>query len=310
MLVYHHTDPPGTAGEGDSLRSVLEAEFASIGDYPVRCRKAAVANGSGYGADQGFAAGDQLILYEYSSFLVDIVGNVWAVPDSTTHIIFDGLMDLIWPLPDDQMQVHVSDTRPYDSAPGGYRASMAQMDTTEVPYGDIIALHQSHCFVPTVSALDLDTDDLFHDIANDPGIMSKTPFDTIYFPVENQEHVDINEGNAGWFLTEIHRGVTGVDGDLVSLPDVPVLYQNYPNPFNPSTTLRIFIPHDGFVTLTVYNVLGEKVKSLINQQMSAGRYTIAWNGCGDDGRPAASGIYFCSLEAGVPVKACKLVLIR
>ena len=62
----------------------------------------------------------------------------------------------------------VNGTLPYDSAPGGWRASMAQLDTTQAPYGDIVALHNAHCFIPTVSALDLPTSDLFFDVAGTP----------------------------------------------------------------------------------------------------------------------------------------------
>ena len=130
--------------------------------------------------DQGFAPGDQIIFYEYSSLLVDILGNVWAVPDSANHIIFDGLLDLIWPFPDDQLTVYVEGTRPYDSAPGGTRGSMAQMDSTEAPYGDIVALHDTHCFIPTVSALAIDTADLLYDVAGDPDLLASTPFDAVY----------------------------------------------------------------------------------------------------------------------------------
>ena len=59
------------------------------------------------------------------SRLVDIIGNVWAVPDSTSHIILDGLINRIWPFPDDQMVVYVEGTDPYDSAPGGWRGRRA-----------------------------------------------------------------------------------------------------------------------------------------------------------------------------------------
>jgi hypothetical protein len=171
MLLYHHTTPPGSTGENDPLRPALLADLAAVGDYPAGPRRVAVANGSGAGADQGYAAGAQIIFYEYNSILVDIIGNVWAVPDGTSQRIFDGLIDLIWPLPDTQMAVTVTGTRPYDNAPGGYRASMAQMDSTEAPYGDIIALHDNHGFIPTISALDLATEDPFYDVAGDPDIL-------------------------------------------------------------------------------------------------------------------------------------------
>ncbi|HSG29624.1 MAG TPA: hypothetical protein VLA34_14175, partial [Candidatus Krumholzibacterium sp.] len=187
MLVYHFTDPPGSTGDSDPLRAALLGEFSSFGGYPSQPRNIAVANGSGHGSGQPYSPGDQVVLYEYQSVLVDIVGNVWAVPDDTYSIIFDGLLDMFWPLPDDAMTVYAGGTDPYDNAPGGSRGSMADMDSTEAPFGDIIALHERHCFIPTISALDIATDDLFYDVAADPYVMALTPFDTVYWAPVNEE---------------------------------------------------------------------------------------------------------------------------
>ena len=310
MLIYHFTDPAGTTGESDSLRAEFLDDLAGIGQYPVNLRKVAIANGSGYQTGQGFSPGEQVILYEYSSFLVDIVGNVWAVPEGVNHIIFDGLIDRIWPLGDDQLVVYVEGTRPLDNAPGGSRASMAQMDSTEAPYGDIIALHGSHCFIPTVSALDVDTDDVFYGIAHDPEIMSLSPFDTIYYPMENQEHATITTEGAGWFRAEVWRGVTAVEDGPQPAPDRLVLYQNVPNPFNPSTTIKFYLPCAVFVDLGVYSVSGGRVATLIATEIGRGPHSITWNGRDDRGRSLPSGIYFYRLAAGSCMETRKMVLLR
>ncbi|NNE09580.1 MAG: hypothetical protein HKN20_13555, partial [Gemmatimonadetes bacterium] len=65
MLAYHHTTPPGPTGVSDSLRGAFDADLAALGDYPATTRNVAVANGSGAQAGQGFAAGNQIILWEY-----------------------------------------------------------------------------------------------------------------------------------------------------------------------------------------------------------------------------------------------------
>ena len=78
---------------------------------------------------------------------------------------------------------------------------MAQADSTEAPYGDIVALQPSHCFIPTISALDLATSDLFYDIAGEPDLLAMTPFDAVYFPAENEEHVAITAQNAEQFAS-------------------------------------------------------------------------------------------------------------
>jgi hypothetical protein len=83
------------------------------------------------------------------------------------------------------------------------------------------------------------------------------------------------------------------------------LKQNYPNPFNPSTTIEFAIPKAGFVTLTIYDVLGEKVSTLVSENLTAGSYQYQWN-AGD----LASGVYFYSIEASGFTKSRKMLLIR
>ncbi len=310
MLLYHHTSPPGATGQSDPLRAELQADLAAIGDYPAGPRRVAMANGSGAGADQGYTAGAQIILYEYSSFLVDITGNVWAVPDGTGQQIFDGLIDLIWPLPDTQMSVTVTGTHPYDNAPGGYRASMAQMDSTEAPYGDIVALHDDHGFIPTISALDLATEDPFYDVAGDPDILARTPFDAVYYPLENQEHVLITPENKTWFLAEIQPPLSGVQPDLAAAPAAPVLLAGYPNPFNPATTIGFSLPAAGPVRLFVCDVRGRRIRSLVDGTLPAGRHEVVWRGRDESGRSVAAGIYFYRLEAGAFRDSRRLALVR
>ncbi|MGE5432351.1 MAG: T9SS type A sorting domain-containing protein [Syntrophomonadaceae bacterium] len=83
------------------------------------------------------------------------------------------------------------------------------------------------------------------------------------------------------------------------------LSQNYPNPFNPVTTIRYQIPEAGFVTLKVYDMLGNEVRSLVERDMQAGEYTATF-----DGRDLASGIYFYKLTQGSFTGTKKLVLMK
>ena len=97
-------------------------------------------------------------------------------------------------------------------------------------------------------------------------------------------------------------------------PVVPVeisLHQNYPNPFNPSTTISFDITQtSSFVRLEVYNMKGQKVKQLINGQLSAGQHTIVWNGLDDDGKFVTSGVYFYKLKTNNFEKTRKMLLIK
>jgi hypothetical protein len=311
LLVYHLTDPAGSTGQPDPLRTGFLADLGAVGDYPVGPRKVAVANGSGAGANQGFPAGDQIIFYEYNSFLVDIRGNVWAVPGGGSQMIFQGLVDMIWPFPDDALNVSVSGTRPYDNAPGGWRSSMATMDSTVAPYGDIVALHPAHCFIPTISALALDTDDLFYDIAGDPDLLAHTPFDTLYYPAENQEHVTITPESAIWFRTEIERGSTAGVGPDFKMPASEVaLSQNNPNPFISSTALRFSVSRSQRASLDIYNVAGERVATLLDGRIAPGGQEVLWNGKDDRGGEVPGGVYFYRLSTEDGSRVRRMVLLK
>ncbi len=89
------------------------------------------------------------------------------------------------------------------------------------------------------------------------------------------------------------------------LPTEYALHQNYPNPFNPSTTIRYDLKDAGFTKLTVYNLLGEKVADLVNEQQPAGRYTISF-----DGGNLPSGMYFYRLQSGSFNHTTKMVLMK
>jgi hypothetical protein len=97
--------------------------------------------------------------------------------------------------------------------------------------------------------------------------------------------------------------LTGVEDN--ALPKVFAVYQNYPNPFNPSTSFRYDVPGATYVSLKVYNVLGQEVAALVNETKSAGRYSVAWNATG-----VASGVYWYRLQAGDFTQTRKLILLR
>ena len=98
------------------------------------------------------------------------------------------------------------------------------------------------------------------------------------------------------------------DGSM--LPSEYALFQNYPNPFNPSTQISFDIPKSEFVTLRVYNLLGQDVKTLINQSMVPGRYTAEWNGNDMLNNNVASGVYFYELRGESFISRKKMLLIR
>jgi hypothetical protein len=89
------------------------------------------------------------------------------------------------------------------------------------------------------------------------------------------------------------------------LPEEFSLSQNYPNPFNPNTNIGFSIAENGFVTLKVYDVLGDQDATLVNEELPTGEYEAVFNPIG-----LTSGIYFYQLKAGKFIKAKKMILIK
>ena len=88
------------------------------------------------------------------------------------------------------------------------------------------------------------------------------------------------------------------------------LHDNYPNPFNPTTTLRFDLPEVSDITLIIYNMLGQKVKTFNMQSTPAGYHSVKWNATNDYGDPVGAGVYLYQLQAKDFVKTRKMVLLR
>ncbi len=98
--------------------------------------------------------------------------------------------------------------------------------------------------------------------------------------------------------------------DLVEIPKSLQLAQNYPNPFNPSTTIRFGLPQDGRVKLTVYNILGQRIVDLVDDDRMAGYHAVTWNGRNAFGVAVASGIYLYRLETSFGIQTRKMILLK
>lgn len=109
---------------------------------------------------------------------------------------------------------------------------------------------------------------------------------------------------------QIGQVIAGVKNEGRYKTKTAALLQNYPNPFNPSTRIDFELPHDGHVNLTVYNIIGQKVKNLSNKYLARGSYQIIWDGRNEDGVPVASGLYIYSLQFDRSRVSKKMLLIR
>ena len=95
-----------------------------------------------------------------------------------------------------------------------------------------------------------------------------------------------------------------------NLPTSYALSQNYPNPFNPNTEIKFDIPVRSHVTLTVFNVLGQRVATLVDKEMPPGSYVADWNSTSDNGKEVTSGVYFYKLEADNFIETKKMLLLK
>jgi len=104
----------------------------------------------------------------------------------------------------------------------------------------------------------------------------------------------------------------GIQQTSSEIPKLFNLYQNYPNPFNPTTNINFDIPLNSYVSLSIYNILGEKVATLVDENLLAGKYKIEWDASG-----YPSGIYYCIIDSHTDKreavdfnKTMKMVLIK
>ncbi|UCF06606.1 MAG: VCBS repeat-containing protein, partial [bacterium] len=118
--------------------------------------------------------------------------------------------------------------------------------------------------------------------------------------------IDFN-GNESGPSNEIQY-VTGIEEDPIPLAFA--LYQNMPNPFNPTTVIRFDLPRPVHVRLSIYNVKGELVTTVVDRHMEEGRKEVRWTARDDRGRAVSSGIYFYRLRAGDFVQTKKMVLLK
>jgi hypothetical protein len=94
------------------------------------------------------------------------------------------------------------------------------------------------------------------------------------------------------------------------LPQDFLLHQNYPNPFNPTTKIKFSVPSTSIINISVYNILGERIRTLLNREFTTGSFEVVWNGKNNNNIRMASGIYFIRMEAENFLQSIKAILIK
>ena len=125
--------------------------------------------------------------------------------------------------------------------------------------------------------------------------------------------LEVNGASCEFALDDIYwsgGGAVMSVKDMKQFPKQFVLKDNYPNPFNPITSLRYELPEDGLVNVTIYDIMGRTVKTLVNSSQTAGYKSIKWNATNDRSEPVSAGLYFYTVQAGEFRQTKKMVLLK
>ncbi len=160
-----------------------------------------------------------------------------------------------------------------------------------------------------------------HSISNDPMFVSGTDLHATAAAVDSAgtpltEVVDDIDGDLrdsnfpDIGADEFEDGVDGIEDNrssiaLAQIPEKFVVYQNYPNPFNPSTTIKFGLPESEFVNISIYNMLGQKIRTIVNKEMKAGYHEINFQV-----NDLASGMYIYHLRAGKNVESKRMSILK
>ena len=120
--------------------------------------------------------------------------------------------------------------------------------------------------------------------------------------------LELNENNAIESTSSMSiNGTMNIDKQL---PTIYTLYQNYPNPFNPSTEIRYSLKNSEPITITIYDIIGNRIKLLVNESKSIGHHTVEWDVTNTAGESVSAGMYFYTIEAGSFKQTKKMIHLK
>ncbi len=115
----------------------------------------------------------------------------------------------------------------------------------------------------------------------------------------------------GWYIDDVHYSNTTGSNDETIISTTDELYANFPNPFNPTTSISFSVKQtSSFVTLQIFNIKGQKVKILVNENLDIGKHTITWSGTDDNNRSVSSGIYFYQMKTADYSSTKKMLMLK
>lgn len=293
--LYYADDGNGTADQ---------SRICGVAVNPGLCDSISSTYPDGIGVVNG-----SVVAYRYDDLPAtsDTVISV-AFNGTTYNVLYHAFefREIVLPVTEDVSQVMLGSLNWVVSAGGSIPVELTSF--TSNINGNDVTLHWKTATETNNSSFVIErkssNNNQFIQIANIPGRGTTTKPVSYSYTDE-----DLSAGNYTYRLKQIDLDgsfdyIGSIELDIVP-PKVFALEQNYPNPFNPTTTIKYSVPATGFVNLSIFNVLGEKVTDLINKEVEAGSYELNFNASN-----LSSGVYFYKLEAGSFISIKKMMLIK
>jgi len=190
----------------------------------------------------------------------------------------------------------------------------------DVPLGD--STYAEYAYITNLGLTTLEIDDIvatepFHVFISDAslGLLEYLELPIFFIPASEGTYsgtvtIYSNDSDEEEVIINLYGETETLSINEILIPDKFTLHQNHPNPFNPVTTLRYDLPEDALVNITIYDMMGRQVKSLVNGSQTAGYRTIQWNATNDRNEPVSAGLYLYTIQAGDYTQTNKMVLLK
>jgi hypothetical protein len=144
----------------------------------------------------------------------------------------------------------------------------------------------------------------------DYSLFTEVDYPNDYYWIQIKNSNQVMDAELGYVITSFKDHIPSSLETTAFIPDKFSLDQNYPNPFNPTTKISFEIPYTAMISLKIYDILGQEVKTIIHGEFMPGKTTVIWNGDNNYGKSVSSGIYFYRLESSGISITKKLMLLR
>ncbi|KAA3606863.1 MAG: T9SS C-terminal target domain-containing protein [Calditrichaeota bacterium] len=250
-----------------------------------------IFNEINYNPSQSFNVGEWIEFYNTQDFEVDI--SNWTFTDSDSNNIFTFPPQTI--LDAKSYLVLISDLQKFTSHFPNVQNFITGLNFNLSNEGERLKL--SNALGTTVDSVFYQTSSPWTTEANGSG---KT-LELI--------STDLDNSLASSWRASTLNGTPGTENEII-LPNSIKIFQNFPNPFNVSTRINFEIPSQTKIKVSIFNILGQKVKTLLNQTKEAGFHTVEWNGTNENDAKVSSGVYFCKVEIGKKSEVRKMLLLK